>query len=138
MRAFFGRNVSRLHNGRAVQRAVDGHRGLQVLNATEALVDILPVADNKHESRLSDVTEGVAGKLPPFEELHGFSIDGVDLMTAILPASWRDQLVKIQVKLAPLAVRSTAARSHVGERCPDHLPTRRAFNWAVRTQTPTV
>ena len=32
----------------------------------------------------------------PFEELHGFSIDGVDLETSVLPAGWRDRLVKVQ------------------------------------------
>ena len=30
------------------------------------------------------------------EELHGFSIDGVSLSTAALPAGWRDRLVKVQ------------------------------------------
>jgi hypothetical protein len=29
-----------------------------------------------------------AGELSPFEELHGFSIDGVDLETSALPAGW--------------------------------------------------
>lgn len=46
-------------------------------------VDILPVADtNVEAARLADLIEGVAGELLPFEELHGFSIDGVDLQTA--------------------------------------------------------
>lgn len=31
-----------------------------------------------------------------FEELRGFSIDGVDLQTAVLPDGWRDRLVKVQ------------------------------------------
>lgn len=52
-------------------------------------VDILPIADSNDETaRLADLIEGVAGELSPFEELHGFSIDGVDLETAILPAGW--------------------------------------------------
>jgi hypothetical protein len=34
--------------------------------------------------------------LSAFEELHGFSIDGVDLETSALPAGWRDRLVKVQ------------------------------------------
>ncbi|MDQ1501570.1 MAG: hypothetical protein QOI86_4910, partial [Actinomycetota bacterium] len=29
-------------------------------------------------------------------ELHGFSIDGVDLETSVLPERWRDRLVKVQ------------------------------------------
>lgn len=28
--------------------------------------------------------------------MHGFSIDGVDLQTAVLPDSWRDRLVQVQ------------------------------------------
>lgn len=60
-------------------------------------VDILPIADSNDETaRLADLIEGVAGEFSPFEELHGFSIDGVDLETAILPDGWRDRLVKVQ------------------------------------------
>jgi hypothetical protein len=36
----------------------------------------------------------VAGEWSLFEELHGFSIDGVSLTTAALPAGWRMRLVK--------------------------------------------
>ena len=60
-------------------------------------VDILPIADtNVETARLADLIEGVAGEFSPFEELHGFSIDGVDLETAVLPDGWRDRLVKVQ------------------------------------------
>jgi hypothetical protein len=60
-------------------------------------VDILPIADtNVETARLADLIEGVAGEFSPFEELHGFSIDGVDLETAVLPEGWRDRLVKVQ------------------------------------------
>lgn len=60
-------------------------------------VDILPVADNNDETaRLADLIEGVAGEFSQFEELHGFSIDGVDLQTSALPVGWRDRLVKVQ------------------------------------------
>jgi hypothetical protein len=34
----------------------------------------------------------VAGEFSPFEQLHGFSINGVDLETSILPAGWRERL----------------------------------------------
>lgn len=62
-----------------------------------AEVDILPIArDNVETARLADVIEGVAGEFSPFEELHGFSIDGVDLETSALPDGWRDRLVKVQ------------------------------------------
>jgi hypothetical protein len=36
------------------------------------------------------------GSSPPLEELHGFSIDGVDLSTSALPTGWRGRLVKVQ------------------------------------------
>jgi hypothetical protein len=62
-----------------------------------AEVDILPIADDNDETaRLADIIEGVAGEFSPFEELHGFSIDGVDLSTSALPAGWRDRLVMVQ------------------------------------------
>jgi hypothetical protein len=60
-------------------------------------IDILPLGeDDADTARLADVIEGVAGEWSPFEEQHGFSIDGVDLQTAILPIGWRDRLVKVQ------------------------------------------
>lgn len=59
--------------------------------------DILPIADSDEEvARLADVIEGVAGEWSPFEEQHGFSIDGVDLTTVALPDGWRARLVKVQ------------------------------------------
>jgi hypothetical protein len=49
-------------------------------------IDILPIADGNAEiKRLADLIEGAAGELSPFEELHGFSIDGVDMETSALP-----------------------------------------------------
>ena len=60
-------------------------------------IDILPIADSNEETaRLADLIEGVAGEFSPFEDLHGFSIDGVDLETAALPEGWRDRLVKVK------------------------------------------
>lgn len=45
-------------------------------------IDILPIADSNDETaRLADLIEGVAGEFSPFEELHGFNIDGIDLET---------------------------------------------------------
>jgi len=42
-------------------------------------VDVLPIADSNAETgELADLIEGVAGEWSPFEEQHGFSIDGVD------------------------------------------------------------
>ena len=60
-------------------------------------IDVLPLVDDDAEAaRLADLIEGVAGEWSPFEEQHGFSIDGVDWTTAVLPAGWRDRLVKVQ------------------------------------------
>jgi hypothetical protein len=60
-------------------------------------IDILPLADDNHETaKLADLIEGVAGEWSPFEEQHGFSIDGVDSETAVLPDGWRDRLIKVQ------------------------------------------
>lgn len=60
-------------------------------------VDVLPLAGTNEETAvLADMIEGVAGEFSPFEQLHGFSIDGVDLTTSILPEGWRDRLVKVQ------------------------------------------
>ena len=62
-----------------------------------AEIDILPLAETNDETaRLADLIEGVAGEWSPFEEQHGFSIDGVDLQTAVLPTGWRDRLVRVQ------------------------------------------
>ncbi len=61
-----------------------------------AEVDILPIADDNDETaRLADLIEGVAGEFSPFEELHGYSIDGVDLTTSALPDGWHDRLVRV-------------------------------------------
>ena len=70
---------------------------LPVAATVSAEVDILPIADSSEETaQLADRIEGVAGEFSPFEELHGFSIDGVDLETSAWPEGWRDRLVQVQ------------------------------------------
>lgn len=60
-------------------------------------IDVLPIAESNEETaRLADQIKGVAGEFSPFEQTHGFSIDGVDLTTSALPDGWRDRLVKVQ------------------------------------------
>lgn len=60
-------------------------------------VDILPIAADELAIReLADRIEGVAGEWSPFEDLHGFCIDGASLETAILPTSWPQRLVKVE------------------------------------------
>jgi hypothetical protein len=59
---------------------------------TAASSTIRSIADDNSETeRLADLNEGVAGEFSPFEELHGFSIDGVDLRTSALPTCWRSR-----------------------------------------------
>ena len=53
-------------------------------------VDVLPIAEsNASTAELADLIEGAAGEWSLPEEQHGFSIDGVDLDTVVLPAGWR-------------------------------------------------
>ncbi len=74
-----------------------GEDELQVEATMSVEVDVLPIADsNTVIAELADLIEGVAGEWSPFEEMHGFSIDGVDLDTAVLPTGWRDRLVPVQ------------------------------------------
>lgn len=80
-----------------VELAVRAACELPVRATMSAEIDILPIADSNEETaELADRIEGVAGEFSPFEELHGFSIDGVDLETSALPDGWRDRLVKVQ------------------------------------------
>lgn len=66
--------------------------------ATRSLeIDVLLITNDHGEiARLADVIEGAAGEFSPFEQLRGFSIDGVDLSTSVLPDGWQERLVKIQ------------------------------------------
>nr|WP_232065345.1 hypothetical protein [Mycobacterium shinjukuense] len=46
-------------------------------------IDVLPIADDTGEiARIADEIEGAAGEFSQFAQLHGFSIDGVDLQTS--------------------------------------------------------
>jgi hypothetical protein len=66
--------------------------------ATRSLeIDVLPISDDNDETiRLADLIVGVAGEFSAFDQLHGFSIDGVDLTASALPEGWRTRLVKVQ------------------------------------------
>ncbi|MFT4297206.1 MAG: hypothetical protein QM582_17530 [Micropruina sp.] len=70
---------------------------LPAVTHLSAEVDVMPdVSDFDLMVRLSDLIEGVGGELSPFEELHGFALDGVDLTTSVLPLGWRDRLVVVR------------------------------------------
>lgn len=69
---------------------------LPAVTHLSAEVDVMAdVDDFDLMVKLSDLIEGVAGELSPFEELHGFALDGVDLTTSVLPLGWRDRLVVV-------------------------------------------
>ncbi|MFT4288717.1 DUF6036 family nucleotidyltransferase [Nocardioides sp.] len=71
-------------------------RDLPVAATMSLEIDVLPIADTAEETaRLADQIEGIAGEFSPFEDLHGSSIDGVDLSTSVLPDGWRDRLVRV-------------------------------------------
>ncbi len=102
-------------------------------------VDVLPISDNNTvTAELADLIEAVAGEWSPFEEQHGFSIDGVDLDTAVLPAGWRDRLVRVQntntaaSSWKPSATRSSAPATATAAPWPTRPPAGRAA-----TATPT-
>lgn len=81
-------------------QSILGSIGEDILPSVTTLsreIDVLPIADtNEKTAELADVIEGVAGEFSPFEDMHGFSIDGVDLETSALPDGWRERLVKVQ------------------------------------------
>jgi hypothetical protein len=57
--------------------------------ATHVAIGILPITDDNDATiELADLIVGVAGELPSFGQLHGFSVDGVSLTTAALPDGW--------------------------------------------------
>jgi hypothetical protein len=59
-------------------------------------IDLIPNLDDPvRVEELSDLIEGVAGEMSPFEETHGFALDGVDFHTSVLPDGWRDRLVPV-------------------------------------------
>jgi len=54
--------------------------------------DIFPMnAEDK-----ADLIDGAIGEGSRFHETHGYYAQGVDSTTAVLPAGWRDRLVRIQ------------------------------------------
>lgn len=69
---------------------------LPAVTHLSAEVDVMPDVDDADlMAELSDRIEGVGGELSPFEELHGFALDGVDLTTSVLPLGWRGRLVVV-------------------------------------------
>jgi hypothetical protein len=63
--------------------------------ATRSLeIDVLPIADDDAEiARLADAIEGIAGEFAPFEQLHGFSLDGVGASRNSVPCEKRTRIL---------------------------------------------
>lgn len=74
-------------------------------------VDGLPMSNDPAEvTPLADAIEGVAGELSPFELLHGFSIDGVDMSTSVLPRGGRPDWCASRTPTPPLLQGATVHR----------------------------
>lgn len=63
----------------------------ELLMSMEA--DVYPL---EYSPELSDLIDGSIGEDSPFQDMFGYYAQGVGPETAILPAGWRDRLVKIQ------------------------------------------
>lgn len=60
-------------------------------------VDILPIAESQAEVRsMATLLSGAIGEFSDFDRLHGFSVDGVDLDTAMLSLGWRERLIAVR------------------------------------------
>lgn len=81
-------------------QAILGSNAESELPATATMsveVDILPVGSSPEEVRsMAMALCGALGEFSDFDRLHGFSVDGVDLETAVLPAGWKERLVEVK------------------------------------------
>lgn len=87
--------------------AISGEREIVIVGAA-ALLGAVPDAPEElrqtleadlfplHRPELADVIDGAIGELSPFHEHFRVYAHGVGPETAVLPAGWRDRLVKIQ------------------------------------------
>lgn len=46
--------------------------------------------------RVSDLIDGVLGEFSPFHVMYGYYGQGISVTTAVLPARWRDRLVRFE------------------------------------------
>lgn len=46
--------------------------------------------------RISDLIDGVLGEFSPFHVMYGYYGQGISVTTAVLPAGWRDRLVRFE------------------------------------------
>jgi hypothetical protein len=87
--------------------AVSGEREIVIVGAA-ALLGSVPDAPEElrqtaeadlyplHRPELADVIDGAIGELSPFHEHFRVYAHGVGPDTAVLPAGWRDRLVRVQ------------------------------------------
>lgn len=61
--------------------------------------DLAFLSDDTDASKALEV-DGVLGEFSPFHELYSYYAQGVALSTALLPAGWRDRLVRYDLRAA--------------------------------------
>lgn len=66
-------------------------------------VDIAPLSDDDAET-LATLLDAAVGEWSPFQDEHGFYIQGVGMRTAILPQGWAERLVPVHPKGHPDSV----------------------------------
>jgi hypothetical protein len=66
-------------------------------------VDIAPLRDDERES-LATRIDAAAGEWSPFDDQHGFYIQGVSVRTAFLPDGWAERLIEVRPASRPDAV----------------------------------
>ncbi|GAB1694633.1 hypothetical protein [Krasilnikovia sp. M28-CT-15] len=57
------------------------------------------------DDRKADQVDGAIGELSAFHETFGYYAQGVSVSTAVLPAGWRDRLVRVETVEVPDAIR---------------------------------
>lgn len=76
----------------AIHASLDS--GLPVEAERSVEVDIVPL--NDAEGQLADLIDGSIGEASIFHESFGYYAQGVSETTAVLPAGWRERLVRYQ------------------------------------------
>lgn len=86
-------------------------------------IDVLPIAESNDETaRLADLIEGVAGEFSPFEQTHGFNIDGVDLSRPRCPTAGEIGSSECRTPTPPHRPGSRSSRAGASTRKTSVLP----------------
>lgn len=66
--------------------------------------DIAPYGLSWEPERLSDLIDGTIGEDSPFDKNYGYYAQGVSQDTAVLPAGWKDRLVRVQSRATDMKI----------------------------------